>query len=591
MTVSRPGGPVAARGDNQPGRGDQLAQAARQAIGPAPLHANRNAGQPGSAPAPPPLVAPDPAVQAGAAKRMLHEWPGAIGYSVRLHHLTRAKEASRNDTAAEAAQHRRGKLTARERIDALLDEGTFIEIDQLRRHRAHGFGMEERRPPTDGVITGWGAVSGRKVFVYAHDFSMFGGSLGETFAKKIHKVMDLAVLAHVPIVGINDGAGARIQEGVNALAGYGGIFMRNVRASGVIPQISVMAGPCAGGAAYSPALTDFVVMVKDIANMFVTGPEVIRTVSGEVVTAEELGGAPVHGRKSGVVNFVAADEESGLATVRQLLGYLPSNNQERPPYRVPADTPGRLGLALTDIVPPDARKPYDVKRVIRELADDGEFLEMSAGWARNIVCCFARMDGYVAGIVANQPNVMAGALNIAAAEKAARFVRTCDAFNIPLITLVDVPGFMPGKAQEHDGLIRRGAKLMYAYCEASVPRIQVIMRKAYGGAYIVMDSKSVGADFSFAWPGNEIAVMGSGAAVDVIHAREIHASEDSPDRRTQLIAEYETQLLSPYLCAELGHVDDIIAPEETREVLIRTLDILREKKGAKPDRKHGNIPL
>jgi acetyl-CoA carboxylase carboxyltransferase component len=403
--------------------------------------------------------------------------------------------------------------------------------------------------------------------------------------------MDLAIMAKSPIVGINDGAGARIQEGVNALAGYGGIFVRNVQASGLIPQISLMVGPCAGGAAYSPALTDFVIMVKGISNMFVTGPDVVRIVSGENVTSEELGGAVMHGRKSGVANFVADDEQSSLQTVRALLGYLPSSNGELPPYRVPTDPPTRSSPDLGDIVPPDGRKAYDIRRVIREVVDDGEFLETSARWAKNIVTCLARLDGHVVGIVGNQPSVMAGALNIAAAEKAARFVRTCDAFNIPLITLVDVPGFMPGTAQEHDGLIRRGAKLLYAYCEATVPRIQVILRKAYGGAYIVMDSKSVGADFSFAWPTNEVAVMGAKAAVDVIHAKEIRAAETPAERRSVLIAEYELQLMSPYLCAEQGHVDDIIDPAETREVLIRTFKVLSDKSRLQTARKHGNVPL
>jgi acetyl-CoA carboxylase carboxyltransferase component len=536
-----------------------------------------------------------PAGQRSAATRPAkvpeHDWPGVIGYAARLLHLSNTKTTSRNEALAEAAQHRRGKLTARERIALLLDEDSFVEIDQLRRHTAHGFGIENKRPHSDGVITGWGTVDGRRVFLYAHDFSVFGGSLGETFAKKIHKVMDLAIMARSPIVGINDGAGARIQEGVNALAGYGGIFRRNVQASGLIPQISLMVGPCAGGAAYSPALTDFVIMVKGIANMFVTGPEVVRVVSGETVTAEELGGAMMHGRKSGVANFVSDDEVSSLATVRALLSYLPSSNGEEAPYRAPTDSPTRRGHNLADIVPPESRKVYDVKKVIREIVDDGEFLEVSARWARNIICCFARLDGRPVGVVANQPNVMAGSLNIAAAEKAARFVRTCDAFNIPLVTLVDVPGFMPGTAQEHDGLIRRGAKLLYAYCEATVPRIQVIVRKAYGGAYIVMDSKSVGADFSFAWPTNEVAVMGAKAAVDVIHGKEIRAAQSPEERRRVLVAAYELQLMSPYMCAEQGHVDDIIDPAETREVLIRTFKVLRDKSEVRSVRKHGNVPL
>jgi methylmalonyl-CoA decarboxylase subunit alpha len=576
VTAVEPGAPDAPAGDQVP------------AAVPAPA-----AGPATAAPAGPTVVSPG-AVVPGArrsAPNPEHAWPGVIGYAARLRHLSSTKTAGRNELAAETAQHRRGKLTARERIDQLLDPGTFVEIDQLRRHTAHGFGIENKRPHSDGVITGWGMVEGRRVFLYAHDFSMFGGSLGETFAKKIHKLMDLAIMAKSPIVGINDGAGARIQEGVNALAGYGGIFLRNVQASGLVPQISLMVGPCAGGAAYSPALTDFVIMVKGISNMFVTGPDVVRIVSGENVTSEELGGAVMHGRKSGVANFVADDELSSLQTVRALLGYLPSSNGELPPHRVPTDSPTRSSPDLGDIVPPDGRKAYDIRRVIREVVDDGEFLETSARWAKNIVTCLARLDGNVVGIVGNQPSVMAGALNIAAAEKAARFVRTCDAFNIPLITLVDVPGFMPGTAQEHDGLIRRGAKLLYAYCEATVPRIQVILRKAYGGAYIVMDSKSVGADFSFAWPTNEVAVMGAKAAVDVIHAKEIRAAETPAERRSVLIAEYELQLMSPYLCAEQGHVDDIIDPAETREVLIRTFKVLSDKSRLQTARKHGNVPL
>ncbi|GAA2608112.1 acyl-CoA carboxylase subunit beta [Actinomadura fulvescens] len=519
------------------------------------------------------------------------DWPGVIGTAARLTHLARAKERNRNVAPAEAAQHARGKLTARERLTLLLDEDSFVEIDQLRRHQAYGMGMEKRRPPSDGVITGWGRVNGRKVFVFAHDFSVLGGSLGATFAKKIHKVQDLAMLAGAPMIGINDGAGARIQEGVNALAGYGGIFTRNVRASGIIPQISLMAGPCAGGAAYSPALTDFVVMVADIANMFVTGPDVVRAVSGEEVTTEQLGGASVHGRKSGVAQLIARDEKDGIAIVRELLGYLPANSRERPPRRMTTDAADRPCPRLSELVPAEPRKAYDVKHVIREMVDDGEFLEISDRWARNIVCAFAHLDGYAVGIVANQPSVMAGTLNIAAAEKAARFVRTCDTFNIPLVTLVDVPGFLPGTAQEHDGLIRRGAKLLYAYCDASVPRVSVILRKAYGGAYIVMDSKSVGSDFSFAWPTNEVAVMGSQAAVEVIHAKELRASDDPATRRSELVSAYETQLMSPYLCAEQGHVDDVIDPAETRTVLIRTLDVLRDKNAVRPLRKHGNIPL
>lgn len=538
----------------------------------------------------------DPVKDKGPPKKKkrpeaVRDWPSVVGTAARLLHLSTTREAGRNIDASEQAQHRRGKLTARERLDLLLDDGSFVEIGRLRRHQAYGMGLENKRPSSDGVVTGWGTVQGRKVFVFAHDFSVFGGSLGATFATKIQNIQDMALMAGHPIVGVNDGAGARIQEGVNALAGFGAIFRKNVLASGIIPQISVMAGPCAGGAAYSPALTDFVLMVKDISYMFVTGPEVVRKVSGEDVTTEQLGGASVHGAKSGVANIIAPDEKSCLRTVRELLGYLPANSGERPPRRTPTDSPTRHSPALSEIVPPEPRKSYDVKRVIREIVDHGEMLEISSRWARNIVCALARLDGHVVGIVANQPNVMAGTLNIVAAEKAARFVRTCDTYNIPLVTLVDVPGFLPGTAQEHEGLIRRGAKLLYAYCDATVPRVSVILRKAYGGAYIVMDSKSVGADVSFAWPTNEVAVMGSQAAVEVIHARALRSAVDPEAQRTELIADYETQLMSPYLCAEQGHVDDVISPEETREVLIHTLDILRDKTVVRPSRKHGNIPL
>ena len=488
-------------------------------------------------------------------------------------------------------QHSRGRLTARERIDRLCDAGSFREVEMFRRHRASGFGLDEQRPPTDGVITGYGTVDGRKVFLYAHDFRIFGGSLGEAHAQKIHKIMDLAESAGAPLIGLNDGAGARIQEGVTALAGYGGIFRRNVRASGVIPQISVMLGPCAGGASYSPALTDFVFMVRGISNMFLTGPDVIREVTGEEVSQEDLGGADVHSGSSGLATFVHDDEESCFEAIRALLWLLPPNNREAPDGYEPTDPPDRRCDALLDIVPASAAKPYDMLAVIEQITDHGEFLELHAGWARNVICALARMGGQTVGIVANQPHVLGGVLDIKAAEKAARFVRTCDAFNIPLVTLVDVPGFLPGVDQEHLGIIRHGAKLLYAYCEATVPRIQVILRKAYGGAYIVMDSRSIGADLAYAWPINEIAVMGAEGAANVIHRRQIAAAADPDQLRTALVAEYRQQLMHPYYAAERGLVDDVIDPRETRAVICAGLDMLRSKHEHLPLRKHGNPPL
>jgi acetyl-CoA carboxylase carboxyltransferase component len=410
--------------------------------------------------------------------------------------------------AAVERQHQRGKLTARERLERLLDPGSFVELDMLARHRAHGFGIENTRPLTDGVVTGWGMIDGRKVFVFSQDFTVFGGALGEVFADKIHKVMDLAESVGAPMIGLNDGAGARIQEGVVSLDAYGGIFHRNVKASGVIPQISVIMGPCAGGAVYSPAMTDFIFMVKGSSHMFITGPDVVKTVTGEDVTQEELGGAMTHASKSGVATFVADDEESCLEQVRYLLSFLPQNNLEDPPYFEPSDDPDRRCEDIVKLIPDAPNKPYDIKGVIREVVDDGEFFEVNQFWAMNIVCGYARVDGHVAGIVGNQPQVLAGTLDIDASEKAARFVRTCDAFNVPLVTFVDVPGFLPGTDQEYGGIIRHGAKLLYAYCESTVPRVQIVTRKAYGGAYVVMNSKSIGADLAFAWPSAEVAVMG-----------------------------------------------------------------------------------
>ncbi|WP_405922553.1 acyl-CoA carboxylase subunit beta [Streptomyces sp. NBC_00035] len=491
---------------------------------------------------------------------------------------------------ATAAQHAKGKLTARERIALLLDEGSFQEVEQLRRHRASGFGLDVKKPYTDGVITGWGTVEGRTVFVYAHDFRIFGGALGEAHAEKIHKIMDMAITTGAPLVSLNDGAGARIQEGVSALAGYGGIFQRNTRASGVIPQISVMLGPCAGGAAYSPALSDFVFMVRGTSQMFITGPDVVRAVTGEEITQNGLGGADVHAETSGVAHFAYDDEQTCLAEVRYLLSLLPQNNREAPPRVRGGDHLNRRSQALLDLVPADGSRPYDMAAVIGEVADDGEYLQVHEGWAPNIICALARLDGQVVGIVANQPQVLAGVLDIQASEKAARFVQMCDAFSIPIVTFLDVPGFLPGVDQEHGGIIRHGAKLLYAYCNATVPRISLILRKAYGGAYIVMDSQSIGADLTYAWPTNEIAVMGAEGAANVIFRRQIAEAEDPESMRQKMVKEYRAELMHPYYAAERGLVDDVIDPTRTREVLIRSLAMLRRKHADLPSRKHGNPP-
>ncbi|MFD8492843.1 acyl-CoA carboxylase subunit beta [Amycolatopsis sp. NPDC059657] len=499
-------------------------------------------------------------------------------------------KVARGDQRATDAQHAKGKLTPRERIGLLFDEGTFTEVEGLRKHRYHGFGMERKRPHSDGVITGWGQVDGRTVFVYAHDFRIFGGALGEAHAAKIHKIMDMAAAAGAPIVGLCDGAGARIQEGVTALAGYGGIFQRNVRNSGVIPQISVIMGPCAGGAAYSPALTDFVFMVRETSQMFITGPDVVQAATGESVTQNGLGGADVHTEISGVAGFAYDDEAECLQDVRYLLSLLPSNNRELPPALPSTDPADRRGEALTSLVPADRGRLYDMAAVIEEIVDDGEFFQVHERWAGNVICALARMGGQVVGIVANQPSALAGVLDITSSEKAARFIQFCDAFNIPLVTLVDVPGFLPGVAQEHGGVIRHGAKLLYAYCNATVPRISVVLRKAYGGAYIVMDSSSIGADLALAWPTNEIAVMGAEGAANVIFRREIAASADPEATRALLIEEYREKLTHPYYAAECGLVDDVIDPAETRSKIIAGLTMLRAKHTEQPSRKHGNQP-
>ena len=512
----------------------------------------------------------------------------------RIEQLAALREAAMHagSPASVERQHARGKLTARERLDLLLDPGSFVELDMLARHRAHGFGIENTRPLTDGVVTGWGTIDGRKVFVFSQDFTVFGGALGEVFAEKIHKVMDLAESVGAPMIGINDGAGARIQEGVVSLASYGGIFLRNVKASGVIPQISVIMGPCAGGAVYSPAMTDFIFMVKGTSNMFITGPDVVKSVTGEEVTQEELGGALTHATKSGVANIVCEDEVACLAQVRYLMSFLPANNLEDAPYFEPDDDPMRDCDALLGLIPDAPNKPYDMKKVIADIVDDAEFFEINALWAMNIVCGYARIGGMVVGIVGNQPQVLAGCLDIDASEKAARFVRTCDAFNIPLVTFVDVPGFLPGTEQEYGGIIRHGAKLLYAYCEATVPRIQIITRKGYGGAYVVMNSKSIGADLAYAWPSAEIAVMGAQGAVNIIFRKEIaEAGDKGAERTAELIDEYTERFANPYNAAERGYIDDVIEPRETRRVLVRALEMLRTKKEKLPQRKHGNVPL
>jgi acetyl-CoA carboxylase carboxyltransferase component len=513
--------------------------------------------------------------------------------SQRLAELRARKEEALHAGSPKAVerQHAQGKMTARERVEYLLDDGSFQELDMLARHRAHGMGLDDRRPYTDGVITGFGTIDGRRVCVFSQDFTVFGGALGEVFAEKIHKVMDLASSLGVPMIGLNDGAGARIQEGVVSLHSYGGIFYRNVQASGVIPQISVILGPCAGGAVYSPAITDFIFMVQGTSHMFITGPDVVKTVTGEEVTLEELGGAMTHATKSGVATFVAPDEKSCLDDVRLLLSYLPSNNMEEPPVAVCTDDPERATPELVDLMPASPTQPYDMKKVIEAVVDDGEYLEVQPHWAMSITCGFARIDGRVVGVVGNQPSVLAGVLDIDSSEKAARFVRTCDAFNIPLVTFVDVPGFMPGTDQEYGGIIRHGAKLLYAFCEATVPRVQVVTRKAYGGAYVVMNSKSIGADLAYAWPSAELAVMGPQGAVEILYRRELAEAPDPEARRAELVEDYTERYANPYVAAERGYVDDVIDPADTRRVLVRSLRMLASKREELPRRKHGNVPL
>jgi acetyl-CoA carboxylase carboxyltransferase component len=507
-----------------------------------------------------------------------------------LHKLQEEAQQPGSERSIER-QKSRGKMLARERIEYLLDEGSFNELHMLARTRRQD---ADERPYTDGVITGWGTVDGRKIFVFSQDFTVFGGALGEVFAEKIHKLMDMALKMGAPVIGLNDGAGARIQEGVVSLASYGGIFYRNVRASGVAPQISVIMGPCAGGAVYSPIMTDFIFMVEDTSYMFITGPDVVKQVTGEEVTQMELGGARVHSAKSGVAQFVSPDDQSALDDVRYLLSFLPSNNMEEPPRLPTSDPSDRLCPELIDLLPESSNQAYDMRDVIKAVGDDGDFFEYAANWAGSIVCGFIRLGGRSVGIVGNQPKVMAGVLDIESSTKAAKFVRTCDAFNIPLVTFVDVPGFLPGVDQEHSGIIRHGAKLLYAYCEATVPRICVLVRKAYGGAYVVMDSKSVGSDLAFAWPSAEVAVMGASGAVEIVHRRELADIEDSEERegrRERLVDDYTESFCNPWEAADRGIVDDVIDPAETRQKLISGLELLATKREQLPPRKHGNMPL
>jgi acetyl-CoA carboxylase carboxyltransferase component len=503
----------------------------------------------------------------------------------------RAQSLAPAGAAAIERQHERGKLTARERVERLLDEGSFVELDAFAVHRTSAFGLGEKSFVGDGVVTGHGTIDGRRVFLFSQDFSVLGGSLGEVFAEKICKVMDMAVKTGCPIIGINDSGGARIQEGVVSLGGYAEIFWRNVQASGVVPQISLIAGPCAGGAVYSPAITDFILMVDKISQMFITGPEIIKTVTGEEVTFEELGGARTHNQKSGVAHFMCADEDDAFDQIRHLLSFLPSNNVDDPPSVESSDDDDRTDPGLIDIIPPSPNMPYDMIEIIHSVVDDGEFFEVQALYGGSLVVGFARLGGHSVGVVANQPKVLAGVLDIDSSVKGARFVRFCDAFNIPLVTFVDVPGFLPGASQEFGGIIKHGAKLLYAFAEATVPKLTVITRKAYGGAYDVMCSKHIRADFNVAWPTAEIAVMGPQGAVKIIHREEIAAAADPAKRTDALVDEYIERFANPYVAAERGYLDAVIDPADTRPALITALKMLRTKRVARPARRHGNIPL
>ena len=489
------------------------------------------------------------------------------------------------------AQHKKGRLTARERLDLLLDKGSFREVDTFIVHRTKDFGLDQQVFPGDSVVTGWGTIDGRLVYVYSQDFTVLGGSLGEVHAEKVCKIMDMAMKNGAPCIGLNDSGGARIQEGVVALAGYADIFLRNTMASGVIPQISAIMGPCAGGAVYSPALTDLIFMVRNSSYMFVTGPDVVKTVTHEEVTFENLGGASVHSEKSGVCHVAADSEADTLYLIRKILGYLPQNNMEDPPFVDMGDDPLRMDEGLDTLIPDDAGKPYDIKDAIGMIVDNGQFFEIHENFAQNIVVGFARLGGHSIGIVANQPAVLAGVLDIDASEKGARFVRMCDSFNIPILTFEDVPGFLPGTVQEHGGIIRSGAKLLYAYCEATVPKLTVITRKAYGGAYCVMSSKHIRSDVNLAWPTAEIAVMGPDGAVNIIFRKELDKAKDPIKRKAELVADYREKFANPYVAAERGYLDDVIEPKETRPRLINALEMLSNKRDSNPAKKHGNIPL
>ncbi|GAB4504030.1 MAG: acyl-CoA carboxylase subunit beta [Anaerolineales bacterium] len=514
-------------------------------------------------------------------------------HTQKIEHLRQLKAQTRLGGGAKRieAQHKKGRLTARERIDLLLDKGSFREVDAFVTHRTHDFGLDKQKFLSDSVVTGWGTIDGRLVYVFSQDFTVFGGSLGEVHAEKICKIMDMALKNGAPVIGLNDSGGARIQEGVVSLGGYADIFLRNTLASGVIPQISAIMGPCAGGAVYSPALTDFIFMVRGSSYMFVTGPEVVKSVTHEEVSFEDLGGASVHAETSGVCHVAADSEADTLYLIRKLFGYLPSNNMEDPPLIQSNDDPLRMDEALDSLIPDDPGKPYDMKDVIHKVVDNGQFFEIHESYAQNIIVGFAHLGGHSIGIIANQPAVLAGVLDINSSDKAGRFVRFCDSFNIPILTFVDVPGFLPGTGQEHGGIIRHGAKLLYAYCEATVPKLTVITRKAYGGAYDVMSSKHIRGDINLAWPSAEIAVMGPEGAVNIIFRKELDKAEDPVKRKAELVAEYREKFANPYVAAERGYIDDVIEPRETRPRLINALEMLSNKRDANPAKKHGNIPL
>jgi propionyl-CoA carboxylase beta chain len=508
----------------------------------------------------------------------------------RIQELSRQAEAAGGEDRLKR-QRESGRLTARERVEFLLDRDSFVELDKFKTHRNTDFGMAERKIPGDGVVTGYGTIDGRQVAVFSQDFTVFGGSLSGAFAEKVCKIMDFAAKVGCPVIGINDSGGARIQEGVVSLAGYADIFLRNVLSSGVVPQISAIMGPCAGGAVYSPAMTDFIVMVRDTSYMFITGPDVIKATTHEEVTMQDLGGADTHSTRSGVCHLEASDDENALMTIRELLSYMPSNNVEDPPFRVATDDPNRRDEALDTIVPENPNKPYDMREIITRVVDDAHWLEVQPDWAQNMLIGFTRIGGYSVGIVANQPAYLAGCLDIDASVKAARFVRFCDCFNIPLVTFVDVPGFLPGTAQEFGGIIRHGAKLLYAFCEATVPKITVITRKAYGGAYDVMSSKHIRGDFNFAYPSAEIAVMGPDGAVNIVFRSQIEKAKDPVAEKSRLVEEYRQTFANPFKAAELGYIDEVLMPRDTRPRLIRSLKALENKREKNPPRKHGNIPL